>query len=567
MVRALTALSLLALLALAPEAASQTSPPNTNVSKLARFSPYAAYNDIWGYTAPDGREYACVGMTAGFMIVNCTDPVEPYEVAYFPGGFCTWRDLKTYEDHLYVVTDCQGGVDVVDMSDPENPVMVNKFGLGVVSHAHNVAIDTDTGIMYLVGTQSGMFVYDLSADPVDPPLIDTWGPKYIHDISIQDGLAHAAMIYEGDIRVLDVTNPSNVQTISATPSGAGFTHATWPNEDNTVLVAADETPGSRHLAFYDISNPSNPSFSGKHTENSISIPHNPFLIGDVCHVSWYTEGYVALDISDPSSPVKIGRFDTQPNTEPGGVSGFNGAWGCYPFSPSGHIYVSDRSRGLFVLSLNECSIGLPSLPEPQICKVWPDTVSALVSPRRHVILTGAGFAGATAVTMGGTVVSSSDFTVKNDQVIYFRMPLVTAPGFNDITVTSPGGTSQIAQIQVTLPDGPLLDTGETLQPVGANLLVAMGAQPGDLLFPALGFSQIPSVVPGKVAFDIGNGFGDLVLLPSLVANAAGVSGLTVNVPVEGLGLTIYWQVAVVDPQQGLPATVTPVTMTTIVDAE
>jgi choice-of-anchor B domain-containing protein len=566
MVRAATALALIALAGLAAPALSQ-SPPNLNTVKLSSISPHNAYNDIWGYTAPDGREYACVGTVDGIMIVNCTDPIETYETGFFPGGFCTWRDLKTYGNYLYVVTDCQGGVDVVDLSDPENPVYVNKFGLGVIQHAHNLAIDTDTGIMYLVGTQAGMFVYDLTADPLNPPLIDNWGPSYIHDVSVQDGVAHAAMIYEGRYRTLDVSNPSNVQTLGQVKTGAKFTHATWPNEDNTLSVTTDEKVGNRHLGFYDITNPANPQKVGQYSESTISIPHNPFIKDDVCHVSWYTEGYIALDISNPALPVKIGRFDTQPNIEPGGSSGFSGAWGCYPFAPSGFVYISDRTRGLFVISLNECSAGLPNLAEPQICKVWPDSVSALESPRARVILTGSGFSNATSVTVGGTTIGSSDFVVKQNQLIHFRLPLVSNTGMNDITVTTPLGTSLVAQIEVTLPAGPLHDSGDSQQEVGSSVLVAMGSQPGDLFFPALGFTEIPSVVPGKVSFDIGNNFVDLIFLPSMVANGAGVNGFPVNMPAAGLGVTLYWQVAVVDPQQGLPAMVTPVTSTSIVAAQ
>ncbi|MFT7464830.1 MAG: choice-of-anchor B domain-containing protein [Pseudohongiellaceae bacterium] len=560
------ALSLFALLSLASSAVGQ-SPGNLNTTKLSNLDEHNAYNDIWGYTAPDGREYACVGTTDGIVIINCTDPVAPYETGFFPGGLCTWRDLKTFGTYLYVVTDCQGGVDVVDMSDPENPLYANKFGLGVIQHAHNVAIDSDTGILYAVGTQSGMFVYNLNANPINPPLLDTWGPKYIHDISIQDGMAHAALIYEGDYAILNVSNPSNVQSIGSTPSGAQFTHATWPNENNSLVVAADETPGNRHLAFYDTSDPNNPTQISKYTENKMSIPHNPFLKDDICHVSWYTEGYIAIDVSDPANPVKIGRFDTQPGTEPGGLASFDGAWGCYPFSPSGYIYVSDRSRGLFILSLNECSMDLVDQPFPQVCKVWPDTVSALDSPRQRIILTGSGFQGTTSVSVGGTVLSAADYIVKGDQVIHFRMPLVSAAGFNDITVSGPGGASPVAQIEVQLPSGgPVLDTGDVQQPIGDTLLVAIGSQPGDLIFPAVSFTQSPSVVPGKVAFDIGNNFSDLFLLPSLVANGAGVTGFTTVIPAAGLGVTVYWQAAVVDPQQGLPASVTPVTTTMIVDA-
>lgn len=563
MVRAL-ALGLLIALAATPAARAQL--PNLNTSRMSRFDPYDAYNDIWGYTAPDGREYAAVGTNLGTMIVNVTDPVEPFEVAFIPGDLCIWRDMKSYGEYLYIVSDCGDGVQVIDMSAPDTPVFANLFGVNEVKTAHNVHIDTQAGVLYAVGTNSGMKLFDLDADPVDPPFITSYGGSYVHDVSVNDGRAFAAQIYAGDLRVLNVSNLPSISTISAVNSGEQFAHATWPNDDNSVVVCADETTGARHLVFFDMSNPNNPTKMGVYSENTIlAIPHNPFIKGEVCHASWYTEGYIALDISDPSDPVKLARFDTQPNVDAGGTNGFEGAWGCYPFADTGFIYVSDRKRGLFVVSLNECSAQLPEQAQPQVCKVWPDTVRAMESPRARVVLTGKGFDGATAVTVGGTVMSPAEFEVRADQVILFRMPVVAEPGFNDITVTTPGGTSLVAQIEVTLPEGPVLDTGAAEQIEGGQFTVAMGSQPGDLHFPVIGFTDIPSVVPGKVAFGIGNGFNDLIFLNTLPASNAGVSGFPVVVPPGSLGVTLYWQVAVVTPGQPLPATVTDFTTMTIVD--
>ena len=52
-----------------------------------------------------------------------------------------------------------------------------------------------------------------------------------------------------------------------------------------------------------------------------------------------------MDASRPENLVEIGNYDTwQSNT-----TGFHGAWGAYPFLPSGLILVSDIESGLYVL--------------------------------------------------------------------------------------------------------------------------------------------------------------------------------------------------------------------------
>ena len=82
--------------------------------------------------------------------------------------------------------------------------------------------------------------------------------------------------------------------------------------------------------------------------NSGAIVHNLFIMGNYAHVSYYVDGYVVLDISDPTNPILAGQYDTYPGT--GGF--FNGAWGVYPYLPSGFTIVSDIETGLYVLKFD-----------------------------------------------------------------------------------------------------------------------------------------------------------------------------------------------------------------------
>ncbi|MEJ2195304.1 MAG: T9SS type A sorting domain-containing protein, partial [Ignavibacteriaceae bacterium] len=76
--------------------------------------------------------------------------------------------------------------------------------------------------------------------------------------------------------------------------------------------------------------------------------HNIFILGNYAHISYYKEGYVVLDISDPTTPKLVGQYDTYLSN--GGT--YNGAWGCYPYLPSGYIIISDMVTGLYILNFN-----------------------------------------------------------------------------------------------------------------------------------------------------------------------------------------------------------------------
>ncbi len=57
-------------------------------------------------------------------------------------------------------------------------------------------------------------------------------------------------------------------------------------------------------------------------------------------------GLTILDIADPNNPHAITFFDTFPGSD---SPNFSGAWGVYPYLPSGTILISDIEGGLFLL--------------------------------------------------------------------------------------------------------------------------------------------------------------------------------------------------------------------------
>ena len=70
-------------------------------------------NDVWGYTAPDGHEFALVGHRSGTYIYDVsTNPHDPIEVGFVAGATSTWRDIKTHGYYCYVTNETGGGMDI-----------------------------------------------------------------------------------------------------------------------------------------------------------------------------------------------------------------------------------------------------------------------------------------------------------------------------------------------------------------------------------------------------------------------------------------------------------------------
>jgi choice-of-anchor B domain-containing protein len=334
---------------LATALAGSLSAQGVNCALLGTFNNHGPFNDVWGYTAPNGDEYALLGATTGTVVIDISNPANPIERGWFPWASSTWRDIRTYGTYAYVVTEATAGFQILDLSNPNSPTEVGIFGTSVTTRAHNVCVDVGAGKLYLVGTNVGTPVWDLTSNPANPTYLGitaTGGSGsngYFHDLCVENGYGYGSAIYAGDLRIMDMsTLPATVLSNSPTPGN--FTHNAWPNAAGTLCVTTDEVSAGV-IKIFDISNKSNPIPLGQFTPTTASIPHNAFIVGDKVHVSWYTEGYRCIDISDPSNPVEVASYDTWP----GSTGGFNGCWGCYPFLPSGNVLASDRNTGLYIV--------------------------------------------------------------------------------------------------------------------------------------------------------------------------------------------------------------------------
>lgn len=355
MIRTRLALSVACLLTcLAAPAAAQ----GNGVTLLAKVKNYQEYNDIWGYTAPNGDEYAIVGTNTGTAFYDCTNPASPVEVGFVAGPGSIWRDMKTYSHYAYIVTEGGGGVQIVDLANPNSPVLLKTWGAQYWTNAHNIAIDTGAGKAYVCGTNNGVRVLDLSANPETPTLQASYTNQYVHDLHVQNGQGHFAEIYGGRYRVVNTSNLPSFPTKDSILTPGRFTHSSWASENDALCVTTDEVNGGR-LALYDISNPNNVFERDTWTVNPNSIVHNAFIRSGRVYASWYTEGFVCVDISDPDDIQLVGSYDTSPY---GSGTGFHGAWGVYPFAPSGAVYISDIEEGFHVLRVDGPSIAFAHQP-------------------------------------------------------------------------------------------------------------------------------------------------------------------------------------------------------------
>lgn len=329
------------------------------------------YNDVLGYRSASGREVALLGTWNGTSFIETTDPVNPVELAYITHSGSLWSDMSVWQDYVYVVTDLSagGGLQIIDVSDLSNIHVAGSY-LGF-NTAHSLFVDPSKGHLYVCGSDVGLLILDL-ANPTAPTLITTYTGQYVHEVTAQNGLAHFSEIYAGLFRLVDVSALPTLTTLATVTTPAAFTHSSTVDEGDTLVGITDEIRSAK-FALYDITNRASPTLRSTFVENSEGILHNVFLADDVVQLSAYAEGYVALDVSDPDHPIRLGSYDTWP----GSSGNYNGAWGIYQ-QPSGTIYISNIEDGLWVLS-RATRIEHVALPDT-LDEIGPYVATAIITP-------------------------------------------------------------------------------------------------------------------------------------------------------------------------------------------
>ena len=322
-----------------------------NAELIGNYRARTGYADVWGYAAPNGREYALGALQSqGLVIVDVT-AVPPVEVGFVPlsAGTTDSKEVETYGQYAYVVNE-RGPMQIVSLADPTRPVVVGQLQTqpGVTQggqHTHAIVGDR----LYVHGGRApgGIRVYSL-ANPVAPAFLGAYQPFYVHDIGVHGTTLYAAGIYGEGIDIVDASNPAQMTRRALFNYPGSGAHNVCLTTDGRYAFVGDEIGTSgKWTRIFDVRDPGNVEMVGEIIVDRSAVVHNCYVRGDRLFLAHYTEGLRVFDISTPTAPVEVAFYDTYPGTG----YGYNGAWAVYPYLPSGRILVSDRTGGISVVRL------------------------------------------------------------------------------------------------------------------------------------------------------------------------------------------------------------------------
>ncbi len=173
-------------------------------------------------------DIAYVACSYSLEIVDMTDPTAPVRLASHPYGH-SGTNLFVHEEHVYVAA-WSNGLEIFDVSDPENPLLVGMLdSLG----ASAGAVAVSDGYAYLSSYNGGLYLVDVS-DPTQPTLVSSYpdaSPRnevfirgeYIY-VAAEDcflilrltptGLEQVAVVYPSTLDLIqNYPNPFNASTL------------------------------------------------------------------------------------------------------------------------------------------------------------------------------------------------------------------------------------------------------------------------------------------------------------------------------------------------------------------
>ncbi|MGH2537656.1 MAG: choice-of-anchor B family protein, partial [Candidatus Promineifilaceae bacterium] len=345
-------------------------------------------NDSWGWTDPlDGKEYALMGRSSGTSFVDISDPVNPIYLGNLPThtSNSTWRDIKVYADHAFVVSEAGGhGLQVFDLTELRNvPAPPATFSESAhypgFGNAHNLAINEESGFAYAVGSDTcsgGLHMVNIQ-DPLNPAGAGCFSEDgYSHDTQCviyagpdaeHQGQEICFNSNEDTLTIADVTDKANPVKLARTPyDGAAYTHQGWLTPDQVYFLLDDELDEldfghNTRTRVWDVSDLDAPALIGFFDGPAESIDHNQYVHEGYSYQANYRSGLRVLDLVDVAAGElsQAGYFDIYPFND---APSFNGAWSTYPYYASGVVIISGIEQGLFVVRprIPEISLGQPA---------------------------------------------------------------------------------------------------------------------------------------------------------------------------------------------------------------
>ncbi|MHC4662998.1 MAG: DUF2341 domain-containing protein, partial [Planctomycetota bacterium] len=272
-----------------------------------------------------------VDFANGFWIADVSNPSSPSIVGQCetPGAA-----MRVYvAGTTACVADGTGGMQVIDVSSKTNPVIIGNYPAG------DQILDVHINGFFVFATDytAGIKAIDIS-NPASPSFGNAIGGfAGAYGLYVKDTYAYVADYTADFFRIVDISNPWGMTSISGAVTGTGPTNIFVVGSEAYISCVS-----SADLTIANISDPGSPAPVGSYGNGSGTC-YDVFYTSGAAFIAYGTSGLIAIyvDDEDPSSPQYIGSCEF-PAAEALGV-----------FVNEQYIYVTDNNGRLHIVNMDE----------------------------------------------------------------------------------------------------------------------------------------------------------------------------------------------------------------------
>jgi len=292
-------------------------------------------------------KFFCTLLLVSLLLLSCGTPIDPESIDGDDGGYKIVSRFTTtgYSQDVVVdntiayVAHGEGGLMIINISDPNKPVEIANVNEGMKGYANKVA--RKDSVLYIASGGFGVSVVNAS-DPENPQITATnLALKPAKNFLVMGNFLFTSVAEYGvQISEISYATQPDIRGGTNTP---GFAQGISVSADSNYLLVAC---GEMGLAVFDISELQSgwgnyPMLGGvdipEYTEDVVSHPTLPYG-----YIACGTAGLTIADFSDPADIKIVGRYDT-------------GGYAKEILYKDGKVYMTTGSRGLKIFDVTSVS--------------------------------------------------------------------------------------------------------------------------------------------------------------------------------------------------------------------
>ena len=250
-----------------------------------------------------------IGYSGTLKILDITNPENPILISScnFNTASSIWGNAPSYlyvKDNYVYICNWVGGLIIINVSDIYHPFVVGKYTDGCGDWGTAMCdLVVEENYAYIAWDYNyGLGIFDIS-NPSNPKKVSNYGNiSFARGIVKYGNYVYVATYYGGYVRVFDVRNPETPNLIyNITTPGVAWYVDIDISGDYLYIADCRDTYG---LKIYNISNPSNPVYIGKYDTTGFGYGWS-FDIEVKNNYAYLTfqKGIAVFDVSNPANPL------------------------------------------------------------------------------------------------------------------------------------------------------------------------------------------------------------------------------------------------------------------------